>query len=449
VPPGQLEPFPEEAQPPLEPGRLAGIDHIVVLMMENRSFDHMLGYLSLAPDQGGRGRTDIDGLKSGALPSNRYLGQGYPAFRVTDPAFVHRTPPHGPEPVLAQIAGGQMSGFVSAYAKEHDVDGEEARAVMSYYDASTLDVYDQLAAEFLICDRWFAAHPGPTFCNRFYTLTGRLNRDLDGNPQQDNFHGADFVPVQTKNVFDHLSDRGVSWRYYEQRYSTIRLYAKYTFDHDHVVDFDDPVDGFAAAATAGTLPSVTFIDPNFIDEPDDGDNDDAAPGNLSRGQVLVGGIVNALRHSPAWDRTMFVLTYDEHGGFFDHVNPLATEFRATATPVSALDFYGVRVPTFVISPLVARGAASHIVFDHTSILKTIIRRFMSAPPPDMGSRVAAANDLSAVLLDAPRATNFEMPEARRVDNHQPPSTEPAPGTSTEFKDVMRFLRDQAQKTQDL
>ena len=132
VPPGALEPFPEAPQPPLEPGRLAGIDHIVVLMMENRSFDHLLGYLSLAPDQGGRGRTDIDGLKSGALPSNRYLGQDYPSFRVTDPAFVRHTPPHGPGPVLAQIGGGQMSGFVSAHAKEHDVDGEEARAVMSY-----------------------------------------------------------------------------------------------------------------------------------------------------------------------------------------------------------------------------------------------------------------------------------------------------------------------------
>ena len=208
------------------------------------------------------------------------------------------------------------------------------------------------------------------------------------------------MPVQTKTVFDHLSDRGVSWRYYEQRYSTIRLYAEHTFDNDHVVAFDDPVTGFAEAAAAGTLPAVTFIDPNFIDEPDEGDNDDAAPGNLSRGQALVGGIVDALVRSPVWTRTLFVLTYDEHGGFFDHVNPLASEFRAKATPVSGLDFYGVRVPTFVVSPLVERGAASHVVFDHTSILKTIIRRFMSAQPPDMGSRVAAANDLSSVLLDS-------------------------------------------------
>ena len=82
-----------------------------------------------------------------------------------------------------------MSGFVSAFARQYQVGGDQARAVMSYYDASTLDVYDQFAAEFLVCDRWFAAHPGPTFCNRFYTLTGRLNRDADGNPQSDNFHG--------------------------------------------------------------------------------------------------------------------------------------------------------------------------------------------------------------------------------------------------------------------
>ena len=258
---------------------------------------------------------------------------------------------------------------------------------------------------------------------------------------------TDFVPVQTKTIFDHLSDRGVSWRYYEQRYSTLRLYARHTFDHDHVVDFEDPISGFAAAAAAGTLPAVTFIDPNFIDEPDAGDNDDAAPGNVSRGQALVGGIVQALVHSPAWDRTLFVLTYDEHGGFFDHVNPMASELRANATPVSTLDFYGVRVPTIVVSPLVLRGAASHVVFDHTSIAKTIIRRFMGAHPPDMGSRVAAANDLSAVLLDAPRATNFAMSVARRTDDRQPPEPEPASGTSNEFKDVMRFLRDRTRALQ--
>jgi phospholipase C len=438
IPPGQLEPFPETPQPPLEPGLLANIDHIVVLMMENRSFDHMLGYLSKHS-----GRADVDGLRGGE--QNPYKGIHYPPFALPDTQF-NVSPPHGHEPVKKQIsrsvrealdvvgqavsikqlahqrqepfplslrhfAGGPMSGFVAEFARlcqEQQVEVDPGM-IMGYHIADRVPVYDALAREFLICQRWFAAHPGPTFCNRFYTLTGRLNRNADGSWQLDNPHGDDFKPVFTKTIFDHLTDHGVSWHYYEHRYCFLRLFEGYTFDDNtYIVDANDPVKGFFASARAGTLPSVSFIDPNFIDEPDGQDNDDGAPANIANGQHLIWHVVDTLVHSPKWNKTLLVITYDEHGGFYDHVNPLL--FQAKAKPVSGIGYYGVRVPTFVISPWVDQGKVSNDVFDHTSIAKTIARRFMSANPPDMGERMAAANDLSVVLRSTARQDRPNIPE---------------------------------------
>lgn len=339
VPPGQPLPFPELPQEPLDPGPLAPIEHIVVLMMENRSFDHMLGYLSKEGDATGVRHTDIDGLKGGESNVDAQ-GRRYESAPLAGTVFAH-SPDHSFQPVLNQISGGRMDGFVSSFIAKYPEDADPG-AIMGYYTAAQLPVYDALAREFAVCDRWFAAHPGPTFCNRFYTLTGRLNRDAYGRFEFDNFSGDAFKPVQTRTLFDHLSERGVSWRYFEQRYCTLRLYARHTFNDTQVVDFDDGVRGFEACALAGTLPAVSFIDPNFIDETDGEDNDDGAPGDVRRGQRLVGRVVNALMKGPRWDRTLLVITYDEHGGFFDHVNPLAPVHRETALAVSDIDHYGAR-----------------------------------------------------------------------------------------------------------
>jgi hypothetical protein len=158
---------------------------------------------------------------------------------------------------------------------------------------------------------------------------------------------------------------------------------------------------FVASALAGDLPSVTFIDPDFIDFPPGFDDD--APADIARGQHFIGTIANALIQGPLWSRTLFIITYDEHGGFYDHVPPPA------AIPVSAIDHYGVRVPAFVVSPWVTRSAVSGVVFDHTSIAKTITRRFMSAYPLDMGERMAKANDLSSVLRKSARQDRPQIP----------------------------------------
>jgi phospholipase C len=446
LPPDQLEPFPENMQPALDPGLLANIDHIVVLMMENRSFDHMLGYLSKEGGGDGIRRADIDGLHGGEANSD-HKGHSFASFPLPDTAFPV-DPPHGHVEVTNQIDGGKMDGFAAEFASQIAADGVDfdPGKIMGYHRADHVSVYDALAREFLTCQRWFAAHPGPTFPNRFYMLTGRLNRDSSGNWETDNFSGADFKPVATRTIFDHLTDHGVSWRYYEDRYCTLRMYARYTFD-DNV--FIGDMNDFFASTQAGALPSVSFIDPNFGDEPDGGDNADGPPADIAAGQNLIGRVVNAVLHGPKWNKTLLVITYDEHGGFFDHVNPLA--FRDNAKPVSGIDYYGVRVPAFVVSPWVDRGkvvpatgdTTCDFAFDHTSIAKTIARRFMSANPPDMGERMAAASDLSKVLRSTPRQDIPSIPV--------PPAPPPKPGVarqappspnSDDFREVMRFIHSQ-------
>jgi Phosphoesterase family len=139
-------------------------------------------------------------------------------------------------------------------------------------------------------------------------------------------------------------------------------------------------------------------------------NDDHPPADIAAGQHLIAEVGRALTNSPQWAKTLLVITYDEHGGFFDHVPPPA------APPVSGINRYGPRVPTFVVSPWVDRGKVTDVVFDHTSILKTIARRFLSAHPPDMGERMAAANDLSMVLTTSARQDrpNIPLPPAPPV-----------------------------------
>ncbi len=431
LPLGQLEPFPENPQPPLDPGRLANIDHIVVMMMENRSFDHMLGYLSKHGGQDGI-RPDIDGLRGGE--KNPYKGQDYFSSPLPGTVFLHG-PCHGHLCVTNQVNGGKMDGFVADYASRAEEKGISPGEVMGYYTAAQVPVYDTLAREFLICQRWFAAHPGPTFPNRFYTLTGRLNRDPYGRWEFDNPHGGDFLPVAAKNIFDHLTAQGVSWRYYEHSsHCFLRLFERYTFDTVNIVDAGIDAENFVASALAGTLPSVTFIDPDYINVPTG--NDDQPPADIANGQRLIGRVVDALVRSPRWNKTLLIITYDEHGGFFDHAPPPA------APAVSGIDRYGVRLPAFVVSPWVERGKTTDVVFDHTSILKTIIRRFLGARPPDLGERVAAANDLSMALQPTARSDKPRIP----VPPAPPPNlalarlAETATEGDRDFRALLRSVR---------
>ena len=388
--------------PPTTPGDLNKVDHIVVVMMENRSFDHMLGYLSREG-----GRNDVEGLKwendSNRTQFNYYNGRYYyPQPLINTKAFFTEamSPDHSHESVKSQMTDG-MKHFVSDYAKKKAGDDPATLPlVMGYYGAQQLPTYDMLARSFAICDHWFCSHPGPTWPNRFVAMTGDLNRDSYGEPEVDTPLYTDFTPSETKTLFDHLTVRGVSWQYFQQRASMMRAFTKYSFDMVNVLEFNDPVKGFEAAAKAG-LKSVTFVDPLFGDLPagvnSPQDNDDAPPSDLADGQRFIDKIVHTLftpLSNPNWMKTMLIVVYDEHGGFYDHVEP-----PTNATPLLGQNSgkLGPRVPAFVVSAWTPAGLVLKDTFDHGTIAATILRRFCSPHPPVMSPRVTTALDLRGAL----------------------------------------------------
>jgi phospholipase C len=365
------------------------IEHVVVLMLENRSFDHMLGYLSLM-----RRSVEVDGLQKGM--ANEHDGRSYPIFLLRKTAFTKAQDPcHSGACVDEQVADGN-GGFAANYIETRE-EGAAAEpvVVMGYYDGGPLPVYDFLARQFCVCDRWFCSIRGATFPNRLYAVAGRAAGSRD-NASPPVYHLPSFVR--------QLDKFGASWRWYtHELFATIwaidRDYLPKTFDNVRPFSSGVTSDDFFSAAREGRLPNVSWIDPNFVDLGGAvGSNDDHPPSDVRAGQELVLRVFNALASGPAWERTLLIITYDEHGGFFDHVEPPSAE---DDDPRPEFHAYGPRVPAIVVSP---RGHArvSHEVFDHTSIIKTVLARFCRNADgliPDMGARVSAANHLG-VLLDA-------------------------------------------------
>jgi phospholipase C len=363
------------------------IEHIIVLMLENRSFDHMLGYLALEEDG-----LDVDGLRDGM--ANEHEGRSYPIFRLDRTALTKAQDPcHSGTCVDAQVEN-ENGGFAANYIETRaDLGARDAVVVMGYYDGEQLPIYDFLARRFCVCDQWFCSLKGATFPNRLYAVAGRAAGSRD-NASPPVYHLPSFVR--------QLDAAGASWRWYTHEvFATIwavdRDYLPKTFDN--VRPFASPfrTDDFFSAASAGTLPKVAWIDPNFVDIGGAvGSNDDHPPSDVRAGQELVLRVFNALVNGPAWERTLLVVTYDEHGGFFDHVPPPSAE---DDDPDPVFQSYGPRVPALVVSPRV-RAGVSHEVFDHTSIIKTCLVRFCRDQRkliPDLGTRVNAANHLGLLL----------------------------------------------------
>jgi phospholipase C len=450
------------------PGNLGKIDHIVVLMMENRSFDHMLGYLSLPG-----GRADIEGLKGTEFNDDAGIPAPtkFPVHHLTATQFLS-DPGHGWRDVKAQLTadtkaglasnGGFIKNFAQQLANQQSDQKQPVGDIMGYYDGSEVNVYDLLAREFTICQRWFASLPSDTFPNRSYALTGGLDPQLlgsDGLPTTPSTDGVMKSPpaYTRKTIFEFLRDSGIEWTIYFDfgipfglMFKAFAQDAYYTQRMRWLEDF--PAQDFISKAKTGDLPPVSWIDPYFSDVPHAPStaNDDHPAGNISRGQYLVGRIYNALASGPAWAKTLLVITYDEHGGFFDHVLPPGSSDPGNSDPNSpkydpkcdpnspqydlAQDVpsaggpqddnpsfarYGVRVPAFVISAWAQRGGVSNETFDHTSILRTILLRFCSPAgqtAPSMGKRTDTASDLGSLLSgeivrdQPPQASHVTVPD---------------------------------------
>ncbi|NUP12323.1 MAG: alkaline phosphatase family protein [Polyangiaceae bacterium] len=337
---------------PAGPGE---ITHIVVLMMENRSYDHLLGSRALEGLPG-------DGITENM--SNPNLdGVAQPVYRETD--FCVADPPHGWDPSHAQFNEGANDGFVRAYQEE--AGAEIAPYVMGYFTREDIPVTHALADEYTSCDRWFSSVMGPTWPNRFY-LHAAQSEGLKSNDSP-----QDRLP----NIYDKLDEKGIAWEYYYTDLPFLLLMGGNHMKPATPNFFDD--------AAAGTLPQVTVIDPGF------GLNDDHPPHHPQLGQQFIAAVYQALATSPLWEKVLFVITYDEHGGFFDHVAPPKT---ADDRAAEGFDQLGFRVPTLLVGPYVKKGHVSSVQYDHTSVLKHIETMFGLDP---LTARDAAANDLSDAI----------------------------------------------------
>lgn len=348
---------------------LAGIDTIVVLCMENRSFDHYFGSLRFL-----EGRTDVAGL-TGNESNPDPDGGTVQVFQLDD--FTVEDPPHDWDPVHAQWNNGLNDGFVIAH------EGDSQNDVMGYHVRSQLPVLYALADGSAICDRWFASVLGPTWPNRFYIHGGT------SEGQKGNLPNLGFT-----TVFDQLDEIGVShMNYYHDVAWALGAYAQFGGLEGIETFFDD--------ASAGTLPSFSIIDPHFFGS---GANDDHPDHDITMGQVLIASIYEALAQSPQWSKCLFIITYDEHGGFFDHVAP-----PVAADDEAEFQQHGFRVPSLVIGPQVRKGCVVSTTLEHSSIAKTLSTRF---GVPALTTRVASANDVSSCI----------QPEY--IDDPQPPITLP-------------------------
>jgi phospholipase C len=285
---------------------LKEINHIVVLMLENRSFDHMLGYLHLFGI-----RPDLDGLTGNEVNE-------YPAGTPHHPQLLVETttspdPHHDWDNVKNQLDNNN-GGFIADFATNKPKPDQPER-VMNYYDAKHVPVFDHLAKQFCVCDRWFSSIPGPTQPNRMYALAGESAGRKDNLPNAQLLTGGWNV-----KPFYQFLPKTVSWRHYSHDIASLRFIKGY----QGLVNEIDKVNKFFDRAKNGTLTNISWIDPDFGTLIYPGpSNDDHPHHDISNGQNLVRRVYNALLNGPKsqWERTLLVVTYDEHGGFYDHVSP--------------------------------------------------------------------------------------------------------------------------------
>jgi phospholipase C len=367
------------------------IQNVVVLMQENRSFD---SYFARFCDY--TGRTDVEcGSASATNPTSISDPSSPPHPVVHAPALCEADTEHDWWAVHMQYDNGAMDGFFQSndgysettYSDPSLVVGDRA---LWYYDQTDIPFYYQLAATFGLGDHYHSSVLGPTYPNRDY-LYAATSRGVTTDDYEDT-SGLDF-PGYDLVIFDELEKRHVSWKIYKAGFaagveSTIGTGAVFrwgTFAYpEHFKDMED----FYEDAANGTLPSVAFVDPQLTGsnaseytEGYDTKSDEHPPGDIQVGEKFTSDVVQALFASPQWSQLAMFITWDEHGGLYDHVAPPAacppdgiapnlTNAQDQAWP-AGFDQLGVRVPVIVVSPFSKVSYVSHTVYDHTSITRFI------------------------------------------------------------------------------
>ncbi len=346
---------PHETLDPTDPvGAKIPIDHFVVVLQENRSFDH---YFQALP---AFGQPDVDVAPAtfeNADPSG--VGELVHPYLLSDPCLPDV--PHNWIAVQHQLGDGKMGGFLSS----GNLGGKRA---LGYYDQTTLGYYYALANTFAIGDRYFASVPGPTFPNRMFFLSASsfgYARNVAPPPRD-----------EEGTLLHQLERKGLSWIVYSEGG---------TFEEDLFPRLRQekglhfrPISEFFSDAQAGRLPFFSWVESTFEGERA---TDEHAPANVQVGQAFVAQVIGSVMSSSTWPRSALFVTYDEHGGFFDHVAPPAActpddeppRVKGTSAD-TRFDRLGVRVPFIVVSPFAKAHFVSHRVHAHTSVLRLVQAR---------------------------------------------------------------------------
>jgi phospholipase C len=412
------------------------IDHVFVLTLENRSFDHMLGFSRITGKDAVTGQpTTIEGLRG--TEANGFNGKSFAVANTAELAM-NVGPHHEFDDVLMQLCGERAvyppdgpyppidnSGFVADYLSHKpgllerlvnlltlrgNPDGAD---VMRCFDPTTVPVIAALAKEFAVCDHWFSSMPGPTWPNRFFLL-GASSDALDDSPktlQMLAWETLDGFKLEHGSIFDQQ----ISWR----------IYAGGDLCFAHALKGIHLWDIHSFAKFAGDLHGnypyhFTLIEPNYGHVVSDyrGGTSEHPLDNVASGEGFIKAAYEAIRNSPVWESSLLIVTWDEHGGFYDHVAPPAArppgdlhQHPKLGRHKFKFDQLGPRVPAVVISPLIPQGLIDHRTYDHSSVLTTAEKAFGLKP---LTWRDATAGSLLGLAsLPAPRDTPAVLPSPGR------------------------------------
>lgn len=361
------------------------IEHLVVLMQENHTFDN---YFGTFPGADG----PPDGTCIPRDPNQPSLGCVEPYHLETlKTVDLH----HGSSIGIQAYNGGRMDGFIAAQ-DQRNLPGEVA---MGYYDGRDLPLYWNLATEYVLADQFFSSVQGSSEANHFYWVAGQA--PVGSIPEQ----GWAFP-----TIFDRLQEAGVTWKFYVQNYDPTITYRNRQPASDKAAQLvwapllnfgrflDDPalherivnLDQYYIDVANGDLPAVAYIVPSGASE--------HPPGDVSLGQVFATSLVTQMMRTQAWDSSLFMITWDDWGGWYDHVPPPAVDAFG----------YGYRVPTLFISPYARPGTIDSTTYDFTSVLRFIEDNWSVAP---LTGRDATANSIAAALdfSSPPRAARIPGP----------------------------------------
>lgn len=399
------------------------IEHVIVLMLENRSLDHMLGFLKKTiPDFNGCLPNEV-GCSNPSNPAD----PNSPIFTVTDSAVYEQTDPdHSTASTTQQIYPASstvptMQGFIAEYAKRTDASAD----IMSCFSPEHLPVMYNLTQEFAIFDGWHAGMPGPTQPNRAYAISTTSHGMATNN------NTALALGQPQKTIFRQIEEMGLEYRVYFESVPGTLLF-KDMRHRDARPNYHN-LKKFYEDLKTGDLPEYSWVEPNYFNVDAWPASDQHPDHDVSIGDALIKDVYEALRASPAWEKSALIILYDEHGGFFDHVPPPTgvpnpDGMNATDSP---FDFtrLGVRVPSLIISPWVAKGKIIHAMpvgegqYEHSSIAATVVHKLFAPVPgrpqqPYLTKRDAWAATFESLFTELPSPRTDCPMEAPAAPSHR-------------------------------